>query len=201
MWRTACLMRLARDLYRDEAGNIYEVERSGTTPRYLLRIPDVASLEAVLQQTCSTVTQHFLALLTGLGIVALVQWHRAHWLWLLLLVPLFLLARMAEQPLVRARMTWERTPADSRAISLERTSALAHLEAVTTVRVCAVLLILCVFVAPIAVQTVVHELAVRLPNLHIWAMVAFGIAAFRLIVDGGHVLNPDHLELGAAETA
>jgi hypothetical protein len=198
IWRTIFLMDFASRLYRGDDGKVYlaDAGRWNGTPQYLHQIPEDGRLALLSREACWARTQMYLIFATVLGIWALMRITDAHIAWLLLAAPLGLVLWIGQRGETAALSLCARFPTKGSELILTRQSELAQLHGVTFVRIFAVLMLLAAFAASVIIGTSVTtglpqplEAPLRAGSF----FVAFG--ALRLIIAGGHVINPDRLNL------
>jgi hypothetical protein len=199
LWRTIFLMGFASRIYRDQSGNIYLLDgnRWDGVPKTIYKVPDLQALELLMRETCWSGFQTALIFLVGIALACLIRLSGAHSAWFLLLVPLGALYWIGRRRQNAAQACCTRIPTKGQALVLMRAAELAGLNAVTLVRVCAALAFLVGFAVCTGMGGIFDpETAKRLEGLEASATVLIGFVTFRLIVAGGHVLNPDNIDLG-----
>ncbi|MDQ7247833.1 hypothetical protein [Dongia sedimenti] len=199
IWRTVLLMGLASRLYRDDAGSIYliDTERWNKRPKCMHRLPDAASLDRVMQEKCHASAQMLLLFLAGYATIAVIRLGEVHLAWSLpILAPLLVAFFMCQRGVDVAMEACTTLPTNEHDFVLTRGSQLAQLKYVSLVRVLAALAIFAGFFGSMAVaQALAGPLSGPAGDLATGLSVMITLSSIYVIVAGGHVLNPDRIDL------
>ncbi|HVM85926.1 MAG TPA: hypothetical protein VMW18_18675 [Candidatus Binatia bacterium] len=198
LWRTVCLMGFATRIYRDPSGALYLldlVRSSGDPVRRIRRIPDAATFALLMKTECS----FFSAFALSVGIAAVCYASMPIGWALLVFVFLVGILHWADRPI-----SWHLDNCcvdvprfEFQGLALTKASDEVKLEAVTLVRVAAVVVGIIGLLTPLTHDDLPKAAATALDGLSF--VLVFG--CFRLVVLGGWVINPDKLHFAPSTLA